>query len=837
MFDHKKIEEKWQKKWQKDGVYQTSDSVPKKENKYVLFEFPYPSGDLHVGHWYAFAVTDIYTRFLRMQGANVLFPIGFDAFGLPAENAAIKRGLNPREWTFDNIAYMRTQLLRMGTSIDWSREIVTADPAYYKWTQWLFLKFFEHGLAYQKETAVNWCPSCQTVLANEQVVGGQCQRCDTEVEQRQMLQWNIKITEYAEHLLSDLEELDWPEPIKESQRQWIGKKEGAEIDFKINGTDEVITVFTTRPDTLFGATYLVCAPEHSWILNAIQKGESSITNTKEVADYIQKAGRKTERQRQENKEKTGVEIQGISAINPATGEEIPVWVADYVLAGYGTGAIMAVPAHDERDFEFSRIFDLPMRCVIDPGEKFFLKDVKTVGRKLATWDEEKGERMRDAIKENRKRIREAVLKEDACFFGEGILFNSGKFDGMTTEESWEKIVAEFGTKKTTYRLRDWLISRQRYWGCPIPIVHCDTCGAVPVLEKELPVVLPEIDDYLPAGDGKSPLAKATAWVQVPCPKCGAEARRETDTFDTFIDSSWYFLRYTDPHNEEEFASREKQEKWMPVDFYSGGAEHTTMHLLYSRFFHKALFDMGLVVSKEPYKKRLNRGLILGPDGNKMSKSKGNVVNPDEVVEQLGADTVRTYLAFIGPYNELGAYPWNPDSSVGVRRFLERVAHIGEIAEWSEGISPQIFNQTIQQVTEALMTYKMNTGVSALMTCLNEIRKVGISEEQWGIFLRLLAPYAPHLAEELWEKYGNTESIHAMTWPIYDVTLLDGDTMTLAVQVDGKVRATIVVDAGLSEEEILSTVHIEKDIVRWTEGKVVEREIYVPGKIVSIVLKG
>jgi leucyl-tRNA synthetase len=536
-YDHTKIEKKWQKDWAKKGLYKTKDKVPGAKNHYLLTEFPYPSGNLHVGHWYAFAVPDIAARALRMQGKNVLYPAGFDAFGLPAENAAIKRGLDPRKWTLANIAYMKKQMASMGASFDWSREVQTIDPAYYRWTQWMFTQFLKKGLAYRKETPVNWCPKDKTVLANEQVVGGLCERCETPVEQRTMLQWNLRITDYADRLVDDLDALDWPQQIKDSQKNWIGRSEGAEIDFKLAGTDTAITVFTTRPDTLFGATYLVLAPEHPMVAKL-----SDITNAKEVEEYIAATKRKSDLERQEGKEKTGVKLEGVDAINPATGEKIPVYIADYVLAHYGTGAIMAVPAHDERDFEFAQKFALPIRQVVSGGE----------------------------------------IVEKA-YTGDGTIMGSGPYDGLTISDAKQKMTTAFGTPKKTYRLRDWIVSRQRYWGVPIPVIHCANCGAVPVPDKDLPVKLPVIKDYLPTGDGKSPLAKAAKWKQVKCPQCKAWAERETDTLDTFVDSSWYFLRYTDPKNTKQFADKKKMKEWMPVDLYSGGAEHTTMPRQCSRY--------------------------------------------------------------------------------------------------------------------------------------------------------------------------------------------------------------------------------------------------------------
>lgn len=952
-YNHREIEKKWQERWEKEKIYQTNDTSAEKENFYNLFEFPYPSGNLHVGHWYAYIGPDIFARFMRMRGKNVLFPIGFDAFGLPAENAAIKRQQNPREWTYSNIEYMRKQFRMMGASVDWSREVVTCDPHYYKWTQWLFLQFFKKGLAYQADTPANWCPSCKTVLANEQVVGGKCERCGTDVEQRVVKQWNLRITNYAERLLADLEDLDWPEPIKEAQRQWIGRSEGAEIEFGIKNYELGIKVFTTRPDTLFGATYLVLAPEHKEISNL----KSQITNWGEVAEYIKGAQKKTERERRENKEKTGIELQGITAINPANGKEIPVWVADYVLAGYGTGAIMAVPAHDERDFEFAKKFGLPVKRVVawesgmrrqneerrdggvavifdpktqkyafgktseglldlfgggvDGGEELFkgikreveeesglhkfsdegiLDDAfvhyfnfkKQVPRRaratclilvledraignlaqekhedyqllwldpdeaISYWEhnDEDGDYAHwvkflkrgvnwlvdEGIDTTHRKFDSEVVHTD-----EGILISSGEFDDMDSKEAREKITVKYGRKETTYRIRDWGVSRQRYWGTPIPVIHCSKCGVVAVPEEDLPVVLPEISDYMPRDDGKSPLAKVDSFVKTKCPKCGGDGERETDTLDTFVDSSWYFLRYTDPKNENEFASKEKMEMWMPVNFYSGGAEHTTMHLLYSRFFHKALFDMGLVKDAEPYVRRMNRGLILGPDGNKMSKSKGNVIDPDDVVDRLGADTVRTYLAFIGPYNEAGVYPWSPDSIVGVRRFIERVWRVvnEKVGKGSVGNTP--LHRTIKNVTEILDRFKMNTAVSALMEFVNGAEKSGLTKDELETFLKLLAPFAPHVAEELWHQLGHTTSIHLEAWPGYDDTLLVEDAVTIVVQVNGKVRGEFETGAGLREAEAIERAGALPAVKKWVSGKPLKKTVYVPDRLVNLVL--
>jgi len=934
-YNHKKIEQKWQKKWADEKLYETPDKSSDKENYYTLVEFAYPSGNLHVGHWYAFSVPDMYARYMRMTGRNVLFPVGFDSFGLPAENAAIKRNLNPREWTYDNIEYMRDQIGTMGTMFDWSHEVITSDPEYYKWTQWLFLELFKKGLAYQEEVPVNWCLSCKTVLANEQVIAGHCERCGTEVEQRKMRQWLLRITDYADRLIDDLDKLDWPEPIKQAQRNWIGRSEGTNIKFQISNFKKEVEVFTTRPDTLFGVTYLVLAPEHKEIQNL----KSQITNWDEVYRYIDISKKKSDLERQENKEKTGVELKGISAINPGSGEEIPVWIADYVLENVGTGAIMAVPAHDQRDYEFARTFGLPIMEVVvkqigerhpqgerrdgvagvveRDGEVLVLYNKTTGEYRIPSGGYEDDETAEDTLRreiteesgyvdfeireylgqvetnfyavdknvfrhkyhkgyrvillsdkkekttfddyedfevfwmspdEAIKKTSETKSGEDEFYRrardeefnyydGDGVLVNSGKFDGMYSQKAREKITKHVGGEmKTTYRLRDWLVSRQRYWGCPIPIVHCQKCGAVPVPEKDLPVELPEIEDYLPAGDGKSPLAKVDDFVRVKCPKCGDVARRETDTLDTFIDSSWYFLRYTDPKNERLFASREKMDAWLPVDFYSGGAEHTTMHLLYSRFFQKALYDLGLVKDSEPYKLRMNRGIILGPDGQKMSKSRGNVIDPDEIVKKYGADVVRMYLAFIGPYNEVGHYPWSTEGIKGLHRFLDRVWKLSSNTKEKSSESVEIqLHRTIKKVGEEIKSLKMNTAVSSLMIFLNSAEKNGISKSQFETYIKLLAPFAPHIAEELWRSLGHSSSIHLELWPEYKEDLLTGDMMTIAVQVNGKTRGQFEVAKDVSEKEIQDMVASLESIQKWTKGEAIKRFIYIPGRLVNIVL--
>ncbi|MEY2702889.1 MAG: hypothetical protein RLY43_1527 [Bacteroidota bacterium] len=792
-YDHKSIEAKWKDIWSANDLYKTPDSIEGKENEYVLVEFPYPSGDLHVGHWYAFAITDIFARYQRLKGKNVLFPVGFDAFGLPAENAAIKHGLNPREWTYKNMETMKDQLKSMGASFDWSRQIASCDPEYYKWTQYLFLKLYEAGLVEKKISLVNWDPVDKTVLANEQVLpDGTAERSGALVEKKEMEQWSIKITKYADRLIDDLDALEWPNQIKEAQKNWIGRSKGAEIDFKIADTDHSIKVFTTRPDTLFGVTYVVLAPEHKLVEKLISK----VSNKDAVQEYVETTKRKLERERLIGaSEKTGVALEGVFAINPANNEQVPVYIADYVLANYGTGAVMAVPAHDERDFEFAEKFNLPVKKVIENSV------------------------------------------EEKAYTGEGILINSGEFDGLKNEEAKEKIVAKVGGQmKSTYRLRDWTVSRQRYWGCPIPMINCSSCGPVPEKEENLPVVLPEISDYLPRDDGKSPLAKATEWMNTKCPKCGADAERETDTLDTFVDSSWYYLRYADPKNSEKFADAEKLKKWMPINFYSGGSEHTTMHVLFARFFNKALFDLGLSPVSEPFKYRLNRGLIAGTDGNKMSKSKGNVINPDEQVEKFGADTVRTYLAFIGPYNEPGSYPWDPNGIVGARRFIERIFKIDEkITETSTDSVKKALHKAIKKVSEDMFRLKFNTAISELMILTNEIFKNGISKEDGKIVAQLLSPIAPFTAEELWQKLGGENSVHTTKWPEFNADILIENEITIPVQINGKVRSQITIKTDFSEEELKQRVILDENIQKWITGLEIKKFMYIPGKLVSIVI--
>lgn len=944
-YDHKTIEEKWQKAWTEAGIYNTPNSVEGKENEYVMVEFPYPSGDLHVGHWYAFAVSDIYARYQRLQGKNVLFPIGFDAFGLPAENAAIKHGLNPREWTYKNMDTMREQLKSMGASFDWSREIASCSPEYYKWTQWFFLKLLEAGLIEKKVSLVNWDPVDKTVLANEQVLAdGTAERSGALVEKKEMEQWTVKITKYADRLIDDLDDLDWPNQIKESQKNWIGRSKGAEVDFNVEDFEEKIKVFTTRPDTLFGVTYIVLAPEHKLVEKLISK----VSNKKDVEDYIEKTKRKLERERLIGvSEKTGVVLDGVFAINPANNEKVPVYIADYVLAGYGTGAVMAVPAHDERDFEFAEKFSLPIKKVIIPrfvdhenphvegkeivfrkgilaivknpkNEKFlllnwkkqrwttficggiekgetpeeaaareiieetgyknlkFIKKVcgpiqteffaahKDLNRVAHSWvllfelEDEVHDEISDEesqkhslewvdfsyINENKLRHTEISLileslknNSEKAYTGAGVLINSGEFDGLQNEDAKEKITLKVGGQITSkYKLRDWVVSRQRYWGCPIPIINCKSCGAVPVSDENLPVILPDISDYLPRDDGKSPLAKATEWVNVKCPKCGNDAERETDTLDTFVDSSWYYLRYLDSKNSEKFAEEENLKNWMPVDFYSGGSEHTTMHLLFARFFNKALYDLKLSPVSEPFKYRLNRGLILGTDGNKMSKSKGNVINPDTEVERFGADTVRTYLAFIGPYNEPGNYPWDQNGIVGARRFLERIFKIDEkLSDNTPEAVKKTLHKAIKKVSEDMKKLKFNTAISELMILTNEIYKNGISKEDAKIVSQLLAPIAPHAAEELWEKLGGKNSVHLSMWPIFDESIIVENSFEIPVQVNGKIRAKILVSVDQNEDEIKDLALKDESVMKWLGESQIKNYIYIPKKLISIVI--
>lgn len=776
-YDHIEIEKAARGKWTALGLYSTDLSDGAKEPYYLLVEFPYPSGDLHIGHWYAFAVTDMYARLMRARGKNVLFPIGFDAFGLPAENAAMKHGEDPKEWTYKNMARMREQLATMGASFDWSKEVVTCDPDYYKWTQWLFAKLFEHGLAERKEAAVKWCPKDQTVLANEQVRDGCCDRCGTPVEEKRLTQWFLKITDYAERLLTGLDALPWRDEIKEAQRAWIGKSEGAKLSFKVQGvSDNGIEVFTTRPDTVFGATYVVLAPEHPFLTSLLEGRLTSLTNADDVKEYVSATVKKTERERSENKEKTGVQLEGIMAINPATKEEIPVYAADYVLASYGTGAVMAVPAHDERDREFAEKFNLPI-----------------VEAEFADWD----------------------------------------------------AIAEIGGEKTTqYRIRDWLVSRQRYWGCPIPIAYDPEGKPHAIPAEHLPWLLPTDVDFLPKADqppagkpiNQAPLASSRELRERVTRIFGEGWTPEYDTLDTFVDSSWYFLRYLDPKDAHDFSDAALMKKWLPVNRYSGGSEHTTMHVLYARFFMKALYDLALVPTEEPFTERFNRGLIMGPDGQKMSKSKGNVVNPDEFVQKYGADAVRLYLAFIGPYNEPGSYPWNLDGVASMRKFLERIIRLAERAEEAEmpGALEQALARAGAKISEDGDKFKFNTAVAALMILVNELEAAPhIPEAALSALVIMLAPFAPHLAEHLWERLGGEGSIHQQSWPTFALTV--ANESEIVVQVNGKRRGSLTLAINASEEIAVKEALKITTVITVLGGREPARVVYVPGKVLNIVV--
>jgi leucyl-tRNA synthetase len=796
-FDHGAIEKKWQENWKESGIYDVGERDKSKEKEYVLVELPYPSGNLHIGHWYTFAVPDIYVRYRRMQGKQVVYPMGFDAFGLPAENAAIKRNINPREWTEGNIAHMRTQLDSMGNAFSWDKTASTIDPNYYKGTQWMFTKFFENDIAYRGDGVVNWCPHDNTVIANEQVLAdGTCERCGATIEKKEMPQWKLRITDYADDLLDGLETVNWPEHIKEAQRQWIGRSKGAEIDFVLS-TGAQVTVFTTRPDTLFGATYLVLAPEHAYV----EKYKNQITNWDEVAAYVQAAKQKDDIERGDaTKEKTGVKLEGVTATNPANGETIPVYIADYVLAGYGTGAIMAVPAHDERDFAFAEKFNLLKVSVVYQNDGIF-RDTANV----------------------------------SANFTYGLLRNSGEFDDMTSEEAKVAITQKVSGRMTnTYRLRDWSIGRQRYWGVPIPIVY-DPNGKAHIVPKEhLPWTLPEDVDCTPTG--VPPLSKSVELKERTERIFGAGWTPEVETMDTFVDSAWYFLRYMDNANSEEFASLESQQNWLPVDMYFGGAEHTTMHLLYSRFWQKALHKLGLTAHAEPYIRRANHGMILGPDGNKMSKSKGNVVDPDAQVQLVGADTVKMYLAFMGPY-ENSSYPWDPGGVAGLRRFLERAYGLTEhIVDVESKETTTLLHKTIKKVSRDIEEFKFNTAISALMIFMNHSEKAGLTKESYLVFLRLLAPFAPHLTEEIWHEEGNTNSIHTAEFPTYDDNLALDESVTIGVQINGKHRGEITIAPDATQTEAEAAVAGNDLLAARLLQKPCKKIVYVSGRILNFILE-
>jgi len=793
-YSHQKIEKKWQKEWEKSGIYKAKD-FSKKPKWYSLIEFPYPSGaGLHVGHIRSFTAMDIISRKRRMEGYNVLYPIGWDAFGLPTENYAIKTGIDPRVATKKNTDNFRRQLKGLGFSFDWSREINTTDPNYYKWTQWIFLQFFKKGLAYKAEIPINWCPKDKIGLANEEVIGGKCERCGTPVVQKLKSQWLLKITAYAEKLLAGLKTVDFLPEIKLQQTNWIGKSEGSEIDFLIKNTSLKIKVFTTRPDTLFGATYVVLSPEHY----LIQELKNQIQNWEEIKNYLNQAFHKTEEERlKEEKEKTGVELKGVKAINPANEKEIPVWVADYVLSTYGTGAIMAVPAHDKRDYDFAKKFNLPVIKVIDNGQK------------------------------------------EKLYEGAGKLINSGKFNGIESEKAkWEITQFVNGKKTIKYHLRDWVFSRQRYWGEPIPIIICEKCGYVPVPEKELPVLLPKIKNYRPRDDGESPLASISSWVNVKCPKCGGKAKRETDVMPNWAGSSWYFLRYTDPHNNKSFADFKKLKYWMPVDWYNGGMEHVTLHLLYSRFWNLFLYDLGLVPYKEPYKKRTAQGMVLGEGGIKMSKSKGNVVNPDEIVKKYGADVARVYEMFMGPFDQ--AIAWDPKSIEGVKRFLLKVWNLGLSKKISKTFknekTKKIINKTIKKVSEDIELMSFHTAISSLMVCINEFQsEKNIPQKDWERFLIILAPFAPYLTEELWEKLGHKKSIHLEKWPSFDKKLINEELKEIVVQINGKKRGIVFIGQDENETQVKTKALQLKNVSLFLKNKNVKKVIYVPQKVINFVI--
>ena len=972
-----KIEKKWQKIWKQKKIYKTKDKVLGRKKFYHLVMFPYPSGDLHIGHWYNFAPADVFSRFKRMTGFNVLSPIGFDAFGLPAENAAIKRGIHPKDWTYKNIKTMTVQLESMGNMYDWLRKIITAEPDYYKWTQWMFLQFYKNGLAYKKKAPANWCPKCHTVLANEQVIDGECERCDTQVVQKEIEQWLFKITDYAERLLKDLDlpagGLDWPEKTKIMQKNWIGKSEGALIKFEINpkfktkNSKQFIEVFTTRLDTIFGCTYLVVAPEHPLLKN----NELGIRNYEEVKKYIQVAKNKSDLQRTDlAKEKPGVELKGVKALNPFNNEEAPIFVADYVLGHYGTGAVMAVPAHDERDWEFAKKYNLPIKEVIIPN-RVDIKNPPVEGKKTQTrknvhvlvrnprnnkflclrskkflWitfpmggivenvnivdaakrevEEETGYKNLKFVTilggevraeyfakhkdENRIALTTAVmfdlvndeksavdkdwadehemmwineseinydtlchaeldvwikrLKEnETAFIDDGFVINSGDFIGLVSVEARKKMVEwleknKLGSRKINYKLRDWLVSRQRYWGAQIPIIYCDPpsdhsggggCGIVPVPEKKLPVILPNIKNYLPTEEGKSPLAHSEKFINVKCPKCGNPAKRETDTMDTFVCSSWYYLRYVDPNNPKKFADAKKIKNWLPIDMYIGGAEHATMHLLYVRFFTKALQDFGYLNFNEPFAALRHQGIILGSDGQKMSKSRGNVVDPDDLVKKFGSDAVRMYLCFMGPYNQGG--PWNPTGILGIKRFLEKIYKIKSkiippaggqklirrLVDKNQKLE-RLLHQTIKKVGEDIENFRFNTAISALMILFNKIEKESqLSVVSCQLFVRLLAPFAPHLSEELWRQLGGKKSVHLEKWPRYDKNLIKEETFELVIQINGKTRDKILANSGISQKEAGEKALSSDRVKILIAGKEIKKVIFVPDRLINFVI--
>ena len=799
-YDFAKIEKKWQDIWDKENTFAAKNDYSLKKY-YALVEFPYPSGQgLHVGHPRSYTALDIVARKRRLEGYNVLYPMGWDAFGLPTENFAIKNHIHPEIVTKKNVARFKSQLKSLGLSFDWNREINTTDPGYYHWTQWIFLQLFKKGLAYKKEMAVNWCTSCKCVLANEEVVNGVCERCSSEVVHKKKSQWMLKITAYADRLIDDLDDVDYINPVKIQQRNWIGRSHGAEVTFTTTQGDDLV-IYTTRPDTLFGATYMVIAPEHP----LIEKYKDILTNYDEVKAYQDAAAKKSDFERAEvNKDKTGVQLQGVRAINPVNNKEIPIFVSDYVLMSYGTGAIMAVPAHDTRDYEFAKTFDLPIIEVVAGGD---------------------------------------ITKEAFTDCATGTMVNSGMLNGLSVEEAKVKIVDWLkengkGEPKVNFKLRDWVFARQRYWGEPIPIVHCEHCGAVPIPEDQLPLKLPEVESYEPTQDGESPLANLPEFVNTTCPVCGRPAKRETDTMPQWAGSSWYFLRYCDPHNVNALAAKEALDYWMPVDWYNGGMEHTTLHLLYSRFWHKFLYDIGVVSCKEPYQKRTSHGMILGENGEKMSKSRGNVVNPDDIVKEYGADTMRLYEMFIGDFEK--AAPWSSASIKGCKRFLDRVWNLQNSIIDQDGYRKEVeseMHKTIKKVTEDIENLKFNTALAAMMSLLNVITATdGITKGELKAFLIILNPFAPHITEEIYQQVGFEGMLNQQSWVTYDEAKCKDSQVEIAVQVNGKIRDKIVIDAESSKEDALNAAKSSERVTASVDGKQIVKEIYVPGKLVNIVVK-
>lgn len=794
------IEKKWQDYWEENKTFKVTEdpSVPVEKRKYVLDMFPYPSSQgLHVGHPEGYTATDIYCRYLRMEGYQVLHPMGFDSFGLPAENYAIKTGTHPRIATEENIKGFLRQIKSFGFSYDWDRQVSTHTPEYYRWTQWIFLKLYEKGLAYESKAPINWCPSCLTGLANEEVKDGKCERCHTEVTRKNLRQWILKITDYGDRLLADIDKLDWSDAIKTMQRNWIGRSEGANVKFSLDGSDDIIEVYTTRPDTLFGATYMVLSPEHDLVHKITTPEQLNAVN-----NYIEQANKKSDLERTDlAKDKSGV-FTGAYAVNPLNNEKIPVWIADYVLISYGSGAIMAVPAHDTRDWEFAKQFDLPIIEVLKGGD---------------------------------------VQKE--AHTGEGEHVNSGFLDGLGKQEGIDAAISwlnerDLGEVAVNYKLRDWIFSRQRYWGEPIPLVHCDSCGIVPLDEKDLPLTLPEVDSYTPTGTGESPLAAIDEWVNTTCPKCGGKAKRETNTMPQWAGSCWYYLRYLDPHNSEELASKEKIDYWMPVDLYIGGLEHAVLHLLYARFWHKVLFDIGVVSGDEPFQRLINQGMILGEGGIKMSKSLGNVINPDDIIAELGTDTMRLYEMFMGPLKV--SKPWSTKGTAGVHRFLDRVWRVSERELSNEKPVKEllkILHQTIKKVSQDTANLEFNTAIAQMMIFINEVFKSPVLyKDIWEPFILLVSPYAPHLGEELWQKLGHKNSLAYADWPEWDEELIKESVMEIVIQVNGKLRAKIELPAGTSKDETEKAAFENEKIKSYTEGKTIIKVIVVPDKLVNIVVR-